>query len=46
MRLDGVGRRSLANVVVSNGEPGEDVAMLIEHGLELGLALTDAADRG
>jgi hypothetical protein len=45
MRVDGVGGGPLANAVATHGEAGEYIAMLVEPGLELGLALTDAADQ-
>jgi hypothetical protein len=46
MRIDGVRGRSLANAIATHGEASEHIAVLVESGLELGLAFTDAADGG
>jgi hypothetical protein len=46
MRVDGVRGRPFANAIATHREASEYVAMFIEPGLELGLAFTDAADKG
>ena len=44
VRVDGVRRRAFPHAVEPHREAGKNIAMLIEPGLELGLAFTDAAD--
>jgi hypothetical protein len=46
VRIDAVRGGPLANAIATDREASEHVAMFVEPGLELGLALTNAADDG
>jgi hypothetical protein len=46
VRIDGVRGGPLANAIATDREASEHIAVLVEPGLDLGLALTNAADKG
>jgi hypothetical protein len=46
LSFDAVSGRELSLLVGTDREPGEDVTVLVKNGLELGLALANATDRG